>query len=377
MRNPEFEFIPTDSETLVSWLAAQYEKTVGTAVRPGSKERLFIDWVASILIHERSLANDAANQNIPSRARGENLDALAKLFYAGKRPEPTCAACRMRFEISQALDFDVIIPKGTRVTDAGAALYWETEAELRVRAGETAVEGGAVCQTAGTAGNGYLPGQLGALVDLFPYYAACANVTETGGGSDAPDDAAFYELLRLSMDAYSCAGARGGYIYFAKQVSSEIADVVANSPEPGRVSIYCLMKNGEIAGEEVKRKVLAACSADEVRPMTDFVSVEDPEIVEYNVCLTWYAPNGEARSTVKLQEDVAAVVQEYTAWQRGKLGRDINPSRLIGLLMQSGIKRVELAEPAFTALRDGADGKVPQVARCAGVTLTNGGFEDE
>ncbi len=377
MRNPEYEFIPTDSEAVVSWLAARYEKTVGTAVRPGSKERLFIDWVASILVHERSLANDAANQNIPSRARGENLDALAELFYAGKRPAPTFAACRMRFEISQALDFDVIILKGTRVTDAGAALYWETEAELRIRAGETSVEGGAVCQTAGTAGNGYLPGQLSALVDLFPYYSACANVTESGGGSDAPDDGAFYELLRLSMDAYSCAGARGGYVYFAKRVSSEIADVVANSPEPGRVALYCLMSGGSIAGEEVKRKVLAACGADEVRPMTDLVSVEDPEIVTYSIRLTWYAPGGGTLSTAALERAVKTAVEQYAAWQCGKLGRDINPSRLVGMLMETGIKRVELEAPAFTALRDGADGSVPQVARCAGVTLTNGGFEDE
>ncbi len=122
MRNPEYEFIPTDSEALVSWLAAQYEKTVGTAVRPGSEERLFIDWVASVIIHERSLANDAANQNIPSRARGENLDALAELFNAQKRPGAKPAACRMRFEISEAQEFDILIPKGTRVTGAGAAL---------------------------------------------------------------------------------------------------------------------------------------------------------------------------------------------------------------------------------------------------------------
>ena len=56
-----------------------------------------------------------------------------------------------------------------------------------------------------------------------------------------------HELMRASMDAYSCAGARGGYIYWAKQVSTEIVDVVANSPVPGEVKIYVLMAGIRIA----------------------------------------------------------------------------------------------------------------------------------
>lgn len=65
------------------------------------------------------------------------------------------------------------------------------------------------------------------------------------------------------------------------------------------------------------------------------------------------------------------------SWQSAKLGRDINPSYLVGLLMQTGIKRVALTEPEFTVLRDGGDGTVPQLAKVGTVTITSGGYEDE
>ncbi len=374
---PEYEFIPTDGDALAAALAAGYERIVGTAVRPGSKERLFIAWMASILLQERAIANRAANQNLPSRARGADLDALAELFYAQERPAAQPASCRIRFEISEARDFDVLIPRGTRVTDAGAALYWETVEELRVRAGETAAEGGAVCQTAGTVGNGCAAGQISKLVDVFDYYKSCANVTESGGGSDAPDDDAFYDLLRLSMDALSSAGPAGAYIYHAKKVSAEIGDVVANTPAPAQVCLYVLMRDGTIAGEAVKRKVLDACGDATIRPLTDLVSVEDPEVVDYEIRLTWYAPKDSGLSTVQLEKLVAEAAEAFRAWQSGKLGRDVNPSKLCQLLMGTGIKRVELEAPAFRKLRDGREKDVPQLARCVGVTLQNGGFEDE
>ena len=74
---------------------------------------------------------------------------------------------------------------------------------------------------------------------------------------------------------------------------------------------------------------------------------------------------------------VEMAVEEYAAWQCGKLGRDINPSKLVALLMQTGIKRVEVVSPTYQALRDGQDNTVPQVASLDGKTVTNGGMEDE
>ena len=377
MSRAQYQFVSTDPDEIIARMTTRYEEMTGVTVQPGSPEMLYVRWVASVVIQERALENYATNQNLPSRAEGKNLDALAELFYARKRPSATAATCTMRFTISEKLSFAVLIPSGTRVTDASNTLVWETVEDTYVKVGDTYADTKIQCQTSGTAGNGFVAGQINAIVDLFAYFQNCTNLTESDGGADEATDEEFYELLRLSMDGYSCAGARGSYIYFAKQVSTEIADVIAASPTPGVVKLYVLMDDGTPATEEMKERVLAACSADDVRPLTDFVSVDDPEQVPYNVCFTYYIQNDADVSAEELDLEVREKVEQYTAWQCAKLGRDINPSRLISMLMETGIKRVELEEPAFTPLRDGSGTEAPQVAVLGTVTVKSGGYEDE
>ena len=148
--------------------------------------------------------------------------------------------------------------------------------------------------------------------------------------------------MKASRDAYSNAGPQGGYIYFAKKVSTEIADVVPNTPAPGQVNLYVLMSDGTIAGEEIKGAVAAACNDDYIRPLTDLVVVADPETVPYDITFTYYISRTTALSAADIEASVNAAVNEYVSWQCAKLGRDVNPSYLIGLLMKTGIKRVEL-----------------------------------
>lgn len=394
-RNPDYQFFPTDAGEIILELVAAYEAITEETVQPASPEMLFIRWVASVIIQERVLNNYTGNQNIPSRAEGENLDALAELTYSKARPKATAATCTMRFSISEAQPTSVLIPAGTRISNADNTLVWATSEDNYIPIGETSVDvENVICQTAGTVGNGYAPGQINKLVDLYDFFSSCENITESDGGSDVPDDDEYYALMRASMDAYSCAGARGSYIYFAKQVSTEIADVIANSPTPGVVKLYVLMQDGTLATEEMKSRVLAACSADEVRPLTDYVIVEDADIVPYDVEFTYYLQTGSSKSAADIAADVQKAVEQYTSWQDTKLGRDINPSRLVSLLMGTGIKRVEIISPVFTKLEDGkeftetlsepVDGetwrftaKPPQVAKLGTVTITNGGYEDE
>ena len=155
------------------------------------------------------------------------------------------------------------------------------------------------------------------------------------------------------------------------------ADVVANSPSDGAVDLYVLMDDGTIATTEIKNAVLAACNDDTVRPLTDKVSVKDPQKVSYNITFTYYVPKDSSLSSTEIKAAVDKAVAEFVAWQCGKLGRDINPSVLIGKLMQTGIKRVALTSPVFTTLRDGSDDTTPQVAAVGTITATNGGYEDE
>ena len=456
-RNKEYQFVATDAQEIVNYLIAAYEKLTGVSVLPASPEKLFIQWAANIIIHERALTNYAGNQNIPSRAEGANLDALGELFYLQQRPGSKPAYCTERFTISEAQSFAILIPKGTRVTDASSSLVWETTVDAYVAAGSTYADVPIRCQTSGTVGNGYAVGQLNVIVDVFDYYTACTNITESDDGSEAADDDEFYELMRQSMDAYSTAGSAGSYVYHAKSVSTEIADVKAVRPDvvstetldlytlsgakfafyggdtinlsslkvyphgestaaalntdytaayennlltisitasgalkdatqidislerdgAGHVDIYVLMDDGTIATTEIKQAVLAACNPDKVRPLADYVSVKDPELVAYNIDFTYYIPSDTSLSSAAIQGAVDAAVKEYVAWQSARLGRDINPDKLRDLLFHTGIKRIVLRSPTYTVLAGGKNNAVPQIAKLGTKTVVNGGYEDE
>lgn len=375
-RNAEYQFVSTDPEELVALMIAMYEKLTGGAVQPASPERLFIQWAAAVLVQERALNNYTGNQNIPSRAEGANLNALGELFYTKTRPPAQSAICTERFWITEAQSRAILIPAGTRVSDAESKLVWLTAADIFIPSGELYADIMIECQMPGTAGNGYTTGQINRLVDLFPYYDRCENITVSDKGADEATDDEYYSLMRESEDAYSNAGSKGAYIYFAKSVSTEIADVVANSPSAGQVNLYAVMKDGTAASPEIKNAVYAACNDRYVRPLTDFVVVDDPELVPYSIALTYFIDRETSVSAMDIAAAVESAVADYTVWQCARLGRDINPSHLLGLLMQTGIKRVELAAPVFTPLRDGSDDTVPQLAAVGSISITPGGYED-
>lgn len=449
----DYQFIETDTSILVSALISAYEKLTGVTVRPASPERLFILWVADVIVQTRVEINYAANQNIPSRAIGENLDALGELFYTHTRPQATAATCTVRFVISEAQTSAILIPSGTRVTDASQTLVWETANDAYVPIGSTYVDIPVQCQTAGIEGNGYVAGQINTIIDVFAYYLSCSNITESDGGADQATDEEFFALLKASEDAYSTAGPEGAYIYWAKTVSTEIADVKAirpkiqitrtlsvygnhaflggdnleeatlkvyaagnsaavevntdyiatfednlldihlqsdgalatasqiditiDSTEAGHVNIFALMTDGTIASDTIKSLILSACNDNNVRPLTDVVEVKDPDTIGYDIDITYYVTKDSEISAVEIQESVETAVSEYIAWQCERMGRDINPSKLNALLMETGIKRVEIKSPVFQRLRDGSDHYAPEVAAIGSIKITSGGYEDE
>ena len=376
-RATDFQFIEVSADEIISKLTAKYEEVMSRTVHPSSPEKLFLSWVAAAIVQIYQNINFAANQNLPSRATGTNLDALAQLFQMKTRPEPTPAYATMKFTISESQGTTIIVPAGTRVTTTEGDPIFETIEDATIAIGSTSTTVQAVCQTSGTVGNGYAAGQINECVDLFTYYESCENTATSDGGSDAPDDDEFFELLKSSENAFSCAGPRGAYKYWAKSVSTEIADVVVNSPDPGEVYIYALMNDGTKAGSTIKSLISAACNDDNVRPLTDTVVVDDPDEVTYTVNITFYYSTNSEMSAADIEAAVTAAVDEYVAWQSGKLGRDINPSKLIQMVVNAGAKRVVVTSPAFTSLDDGSGSDAPELAKCTSVTITNGGAEDE
>lgn len=381
MRGAEHNFVSTDSAEIIADLTARYEEITGRTLLPSDPDKLYIQWVAGVIVQMRILINYAANQNIPSRASGENLDALGEMIYNVKRPQASPAVCTMRFTISAPQESAVDIPQGVKVTDGSGKYVWETTENAAVPIGAVMVDVSAKCTTAGSIGNGFAPGQINTLVDVDKvlYYQSCTNIDTTNSGTEQATDAEYYELMRQGLEAYSTAGPRGAYEYYAKSVSTSIADACAINPidKPGHVEICAIMSDGTIADDGTKKAILEACSDEKVRPLTDIVEVVDPVVVDFDVNLTFYVDRTQSKSSTDINAAVQAAVDEYTQWQCKKIGRDINPSRLMWLLRDTGAKRVEITSPVFTSLRDGSDRLTPQTAHLNSVNIINGGYEDE
>jgi len=379
-------FVDADPQTMVDTLTAKYEGITKRTVHPASPEKLFIQWVAAAMVLLAEQINFAGNQNIPSKAVGEGLDNLAQIFFVKERPQAKSATVTLEFTISEAQTTAILIPEGTRVTTTDQKIVFATDEDVYVPVGETTAQVTATCETAGTGGNGYVAGQLNTAVDLFEYYSSVMNVTMSDGGSNTATDDEFYELLQTGQDAYTSAGARGAYEYYAKQVSAEIRDIVVNSPAPCVVHIYAVMDDGTLASSEIKAAILEACNDETIRPLTDKVSAEDTEEVIYDIDMTYYLSRDSTESAATIQANIEAAVQNFIKWQNAKIGRDINPSKLNQMVVEAGAKRTVITSPTYRVLQNGfvldptkavPEDYIPQLAKFGTLNLVNGGYEDE
>ena len=367
---PEISFVNTDTDTLVNALVKSYEKFTGRTLYPADPVQKFILWIADIIIQERILIDESAKQNVPRYAQGVYLDSLAEIFKDAYRLQPQAAATTFRFYLSTALPYQHLIPIGTRIAVDGNIVF-ETTETLYIDAGKQSGDVPAICQQVGEIGNGFVPGQITQLVDVFPYYDRVENITVSAGGAERETDSAFYERMRESMESFSTAGPTGAYIYHAKTASPLVADVAALSPTPGVADIRVLLRDGELPTEEVLQEVQAQLSADKVRPLCDFVQVSAPDTVPLNIDATYYIPKPSQNSAAVITADVEKAVQDYIRWQTEKMGRDINPSVFVSYLMKTGIKRVVVRQPEYTVV---PESEVAALNQC---NVSSGGVEDE
>ena len=379
IKYPDIEFVETDTETIISSMIALYEEMQRAAgrdnykVRPGSPERVFISWMAAIIVQQRTLINETAKMNVPRyAAKSENedyLDSLAEIFKDTSRLPASPASAIFRFHISEPQQQSTIIPAGTRISFDGVIIFATSEV-LEIRAGETSGEVEAVCTQPGTVGNGLVAGQVKEVVDLFDHYQKAENITTTSGGAEKEDNESYYERMRDSMESFSTAGPINGYIYWTKTVSPAVLDVAVTSPEACYVDVRVILRDGQEATEAVLKEIEEALNASDIRPLTDIVTVSAPETVDFSVDATFWIAQPNRESAAAIEREVRAAVDSFIIWQTSKMGRDINPSYLTKLMMDAGAKRVEVRQPTFQSVADIAVGKLKSKS------VLNGGLED-
>ena len=366
---PDINFVETNAESIMTELIKGFETITGRTLYPASPEKLFIAWVNSIIVQQRVIINETAKKNVPRYADGEYLDSLAELFKDVQRLEPEKATATFRCYISEPQEESVFIPAGTRVT-ADGDVFFALDELLEIPAGQTYADGKGTCIEPGTIGNGYEIGQVKQIVDPYSYFEKIENITATGGGTDEEGDDDFYERMRESEETYSTAGPTGAYLYYAKSASAAVQDVKPTSPTPGVSKITVLLKEGTKNKEGVLKIIEEKLSAEKVRPFTDKVVVALPDEDTFDVDVTYYIAQEQQANAVTIDKDAKEAVQNYISWQTAKMGRDINPSQLVSMIMATGVKRVEVTKPVYAEVEE------THIAKLNTSTVKNGGIEN-
>ncbi|HBE9114812.1 TPA: baseplate assembly protein [Citrobacter werkmanii] len=181
------------------------------------------------------------------------------------------------------------------------------------------------------------------------------------------DDAAFRERIQLSWAQLNTAGARNAYRFHAKSADTDVLDADAYGPEthnrPGYVDVYVLSRTGDgMAGQPLLDKVNSTLNADEIRPLTDYVTVKSATIANYTVTAELEIPEGPDASTVL--NNAIDVLRSYTTLSH-RIKTVVPLSAIYASLQQSGVVRVRLISPM--ADLEAEPGKAPW---CTAINVT-------
>lgn len=272
----------------------------------------------------------------------ENIGALKGI----SRMQGAKARTTLRFTLADTRPGLTVIPKGTRVT-ASDGVYFCTADILEIPAGIVTGEVNAECRDTGTKGNGYQCGMLKSIVDPVPYVDRVENITVSGGGADLESDENLAKRIYLAPSSWSTAGPDDAYEYWVRTFDPAISDVRVMSDIPGEVDICFILQDGSIPDQPLIEELTRYLQDEEIRPLTDKVIVRAPEIEEYEISLVYYINRSDRTRITAINDRVVEAVKDYIAWQKEKIGRDINPDQLRKMLVAAGAKRLEINGPDF------------------------------
>lgn len=356
---PEISFIdnmtPEDlSNQLIQSFTEKYKEVTGKPItlKMNDPTRLLLQALALPIYQSLQKIDNAGKMNLLKYAYGDYLDNLAS-FKNIKRQEAIPSTVNIEFNLSALRSEDIVIPAGTNVTTGNYDVYWETDKDTIIPAGELSAVVTMTCTEPGVLSNGYEVGTINELVNTIPYIDSVKNVTVSSGGQDIESDDRLRERIYLAPSAYSSAGSKEAYIYHIKTFSSAITDVVVrNSPtEPGVVDVV-YMKGTEIPTDEenaILQKYLMNCDA---RPLTDYVRVSAPIAQSINVDVKYFINAYDKARENEIKTNIEKAIDDYIAYQTSKIGLRVNPNLLTQMAMNAGASRIIINEPNSFPISD-------------------------
>lgn len=191
----------------------------------------------------------------------------------------------------------------------------------------------------------------------------------TGAPAVMESDDDLRRRVLLAPDSYSVAGPASAYVYHALSADGDVLDASAVSPRPGEVTVAVLSRTGDgTASPELLAIVRDLLAGDEVRPLTDRVTVQSAELVPFDITaqLTLY-PGPDAQLIL---DTAAAALGQLLAANR-RLGRNIATSAIIAALHVGGVQKVNLIAPVADIFIEPTE-----VASPGAIDVTIAGFDE-
>jgi phage-related baseplate assembly protein len=196
------------------------------------------------------------------------------------------------------------------------------------------------------------------------------NLAALFGVSRLPNetDTALRSRTQLALEGFSTAGPVGAYEFHALSVPG-VKDVSILSPNPGEVLISVLSSSGNGAADSgLLTAVETALNADNVRPLTDQITVQSATIHSYTIIADVYTFDGPDPALVL--NAVNSAVNQLVS-DSHKLGRDVALSAIYAALHQPGVSRVVLSAPVADTVID-----EETAAFCSSISIINAGVSE-
>ncbi|WZL82691.1 baseplate J/gp47 family protein [Vallitaleaceae bacterium 9-2] len=346
---PELDFFQLTVNELLEEMINDYEsahkeqKGESITLEVGDPIRIWIQAQANRMFQLAELGNYMAKQNFIRYATGDSLKNKVA-FLGVEQLAAKKAKTNIRFYLDEPLQQVIQIPAGTIVSTADNTNFLTSNAmTLSIGQMETFIE--AEAEESGTEGNGYLPGQINALVSSVPYVKVVNTVTSYGGADEETDED-LKERFSLVPESFSTAGPGEAYEYFAKSFSTLIQDAKADQSNPGEVLLTILLEDGEVPSQVFLDDVFEFLNDRKRRPLTDHLIVQGPSVVNYSIDVTYYlSEDSDVEATTSKIENAVA---DFVLWQKSKIGRSRNPSELIRRILGAGAIRVEVLSPTYS-----------------------------
>ncbi|WP_214303499.1 MULTISPECIES: baseplate assembly protein [unclassified Wolbachia] len=152
------------------------------------------------------------------------------------------------------------------------------------------------------------------------------------------DDERFRKRVKAKVKGWSTCGSKEHYRYYALSADSRVKDALVESPIPGKVQISILSTQTGIVSEELLEIVKKQVTRDDIRVLTDTVTVIGCNITEVDIHSRMSISPLISEEEIKKQ-----FIEKFELAKR--LGWNVTRSWIIANLFVEGVENVELIEP--------------------------------